>query len=343
MKKHPIAISTVGLLLLATGCRTSEEPQSEMDDGQQESVEQNIQGQWQGRSAPHLYWGGFSVEADFIYWRADEGGLEYATSGKHVEKPHIKWDPGFKIGIGYVLEQHDFWDIFLRWTHFQSHQHGKKDGTVLPWWSPTFLGGAATSAKAKWKLRFNLLDLELGHDYFISKAIAIRPLLGLRGASIRQHYDASYQGVFSTGPLSTSFKAQNNFSGVGIRAGAQMSWYFVEDWSVIGSLTGSLLYGHFNIKQHVRGLSTTSIDQELSRVAPNLETSLGFQWEKFFCKDQYRIAVSLAYEFSQWFSQNQMTRPELIDGNGQTNVTHFEKINGDLGLQGGTLQVRFDF
>lgn len=356
MNKNIIAVSAVALFLLALvgwskkganylglGSNTKVEP-VEIE----EIAEQNIRGEWQGKSTPYLYNSGWNIAADFIYWRADEDGLEYSKSGGHLHRPATAWSPGFKFGVGYTFGNQDFWDVFLRWTFLQTQQKGHRHGTLLPWWSPTLLGPQAKKASSEWRLHYNTLDLELGRDYFISKSIAVRPHLGLRGALIRQHYHAKYKGVFEEGTFSTSFKAENNFGGVGIRGGAQLFWHFTEDWSVIGSLAGALLYGHFDVDQELKGIvagerSHKDIDQELSRVAPNLETSLGFQWETFFCEDRYRVAISIAYEFTEWFSQNQMTRTELMDGNGQIGVTHFDRTKGDLGLQGGTLEVRFDF
>jgi hypothetical protein len=350
MKKQPIVISAAAMLLLITGCRPSEEevgaaePRTKRKPEQPLTLEaiseKNIQGKWQGRDAPHLHRGGFSVEGDLIYWRADEGGLEYATTaGNDVESPNIRWSPGYKVGIGYLFEQHDFWDLFLRWTAFQTKQHGKKEGTLLPWWAPTMVGPSAISASADWKLRYDVIDLELGHDYFISKAIVCRPLVGVRGAAIRQHYKAGYEIPIAADRVPTSFKAKNNFEGIGVRAGAQMGWYFVEDWSIFGTLSGSLLYGRFKVTEHVNGFTSETIKQTLSRVAPNLEAGLGLQWETFLSCDRYRIAITLAYEFSEWFSQNQLSRPELLS----SGAIHFDKTYGDLGLQGGTFQVRFDF
>lgn len=355
--REMIAVSAVALFLcvligssgkagfIGLGSRNKIEP-VEIE----EISEQNIRGDWQPVSTPYLYNSGWNLAADFIFWRADEDGLEYVSTGHRLHRPHTKWSPGFKLGVGYTFGNQDFWDIFLRWTFFQTHEQGHEHGSLKSWWSPTMLGPTATSASSKWRLHYNTLDLELGRDYFISKTLAIRPHVGLRGALIRQHYNAHYKGVFADitpSTIPTRFDAKNNFGGAGVRAGAQLSWHFTRDWSVIGSLAGSLLWGHFDVDEELKGIvdaapSHQDIDQDLSRVAPNLEASLGFQWETFFSKDRYRVAISLAYEFTEWFSQNQMTRSELIDGNGQS-ATHFDRIQGDLGLQGGTLEVRFDF
>lgn len=350
MKKKPLALSVAGLTLLSTGlipdldgqiagasspkkgkvCETANHVLTEVG-------EQNIHGQWQGKSGPYLHKGGWEVEADFIYWRADEDNLEYAqTVGSKFHRPGNKWDPGFKLGIGYTSKGQDFWDVFFRWTWFHSKQNSSASGTLLPWWQPSLTGATATTASADWTLRYNTLDLEVGRSYFISKTIGLRPTAGLRGAMINQNYKVNYTGT----PVgATDFKADTDFWGIGVRVGADFQWHFTKSWAVTSSLAGALLYGSFDVKEHVN-LTSTKVD--LSRVAPNLEASLGLQWDMFFSKDRCHCTVGLGYEFSEWFSQNQIIRSELFTNAGTT-FTHSEHASGDLGLQGMTLKVAFDF
>jgi len=342
MKIVPIAISAVAFFLLTTGCQPTKCVASSSKPKKRETCqsltleavsEKNVHCGWQGKSAPYLHTGGFAAEADFIYWRVDEEGLDYVLtsngSSSTFHRPEISWDPGFKFGAGYTWGDQDFWDLFLRWTHLNTHQQGEKKASsaLIPVWSPTVLGQALKSS-VDWKVRYNTLDLELGRNYFVSKTLALRPYIGMRAAAILQHYEAKYF-------LSAHMKAQNNFRGIGARAGTLLRWHFTQDWSVIGAVAGSLLYGSFDLHQKVDDFG---FKDEFSKVATNLEASLGFEWEYFFCDDDYRVAISVAYEFSEWFSQNRMKQFNLIEG-----VTTVGSQNGDLGLQGGTFQVRFDF
>lgn len=378
MMKQPIAISAVAFFLLTTGCQTPPKNVEEIVDpkptkrsnGKSLSLEaiseKNIHGDWQSRSLPYRQTGGFSIEADFIYWRVDEDDLDYVLTSKTTSdsshstfhKPEIRWDAGFKIGAGYTWGRQDFWELFLRWTHLNTHQEGSKEAkdsdVLIPIWSPTVLGQQAQHASVDWRVRYNTYDLELGRHYFMCKTIALRPFMGVRGATILQHYEAEYKGRLSTSvpiPLfDTHMKAKNDFRGIGTRAGAQLNWYFASDWSIFGSVAGSLLYGQYELHQKLEGaLGVTLTDfgfkDEFSKLATNLEASLGFAWEHYFCKGDYRLAISVAYEFSEWFSQNRMKQFNLLDNsiNAQKTVNTVGNQQGDLGLQGGTLQVRFDF
>lgn len=367
-----ISVSAVAFFLLTMGCQESKEEFAGAAPKKKDFCEpltleavgeQNVHGGWQGTSAPYLYSSGFAVEGDFIYWRVDEDNLDYVQSANNsgsssnatFHRPQVSWDPGFKFGLGYTWGSQDFWDLFLRWTHLHTNQSGEKKSplsdtsrALLPVWSPTVLDQQASSAHASWRVRYNTLDLELGRNYFISKTVALRPYVGIRGASILQNYEVKYRGIIS--PLAavsrTHMKAENNFRGLGPRAGAQLRWHFVSDWSVFGSVAGSLLCGWYDLHQKLNGAPMNfGFKDSITKVATNLEASLGFEWEYFFCDDDYRFAVSVAYEFSEWFSQNRMKQFNLVDNatNGQSAVKTVGNQNGDLGLQGATLQVRFDF
>ncbi len=250
--------------------------------------------------------GKWSIGADFIYWRADEDGLEYVTKKHHIHKPGIAWDPGFKFGLGYTF--HDFWGLFFKWTYLHTRQNGHQHGSLLPWWNDS---KHVRKASAHWRLHYQTYDLNVARDYCVHPKLVVRPYTGLRGALIDQDYKVKYDAKH--------FKADNDFGGVGVRLGSELRWYMTRRFALKGDLSGSLLYGHFDVHERKPHLK-----QNLSRVAPNLEAFLGFQWER------RPVTISLGYEFSEWFSQNQMTR-------------HFDKVHGDLGLQGATLELLFEF
>ena len=262
--KEQIALSAAGLMLLTAGFENKSgstsllsyigKSSSKTETEKVHDVsEQNIYHQWQGKSSPTLYHGGFYTRADFLYWRADCEGLD-----------SVSWRPGFRVGVGYTFAKKDFWDLMALWTHF----------------------------KAESTITYNVYDLDLGRDYFISKAVSIRPFLGVRGATIDQRL--------------------NKFWGAGAHIGTSMQWHFTKEFSFLGTIGGSLLYGKFK-------------QLDITTGAANLEAMLGFGWEKFFYQNRYRLSVKAGYEWSEWFSQNRRTS------------------HGDLCLQGANLQARWDF
>lgn len=385
--KQQLMASAAGLMLLSSGydwsgktllggARLAQPKLANKKTAPEEPIasEKNIHDQWQGKSHPNFEHGGFFARGDFLYWRADEEALEYGylieadlTEGggstSRQMSPKIKWDPGFRVAVGYRFAKKDYWELTATWTHFRTEQSEKKSTStknfeespirlVIPTWGASLLGSVANRSSVKWNLNYSIYDLDLGRNYFVSKAVAVEPFVGLRGAVIDQHYQAHYTTISSSFiEIPVSFRGRNDFWGIGAHVGTSLQWYCTKSFSLIGRAAGSLLYGDFQIKQ----VSTTITDPNgmtiLTRTkdnettaSTNLEAMLGIQWEMFFSENKRRLSLALGYEWNQWFSQNR-----LIEGNVTITTSSiipapiFDQQKGDLSLQGATFQARFDF
>jgi hypothetical protein len=372
--KQQIAVTMAGFMLLASGCENNHQqwPFNPLmaklqTKGSRPIVpedvgEKNIHNQWQGKSSPNLYDGGFFARADFLYWRADEDGLEYGAEGNsdsrssEMRAPKVQWNPGFRVGVGYTFNRQDYWDLTVLWTHFQTHHsaafhnHGDSSKLFVPWWGSD-LGAVASSASAHWTLIYNTYDLDLGRSYFVSKTFSVHPFMGLRGSTIDQRYHAHYNGLFDSGVIPTSFTAKNDFWGVGAHLGTGLEWYCMNSFSLIGQIGGSLLYANFHMKESstIVSSSHTAISpfphEQITTAATNVETMLGVQWETFFYQNKWRLVLGLKYEWNQWFSQNRLIRGSRVASvtNTQTPATLFNRESGNLTLQGASFQARLDF
>jgi hypothetical protein len=346
---------------------------------------QNVHGTWEGRVAPHTENKSWFLTADFLYWQAKEDGLEYALESKIITSDpftvesdlhdlDFNWNPGFRAGLGYIFGNHDQWDLSLIYTYMRNDGHGSKSTNDLQedplsaMWAPFVLGPFALEAKAHWHLSFNVLDCELGRNYFISKNIALHPHMGLRGAFIYQNYKADYVGVFrfTNGALSgnTNYKADNDFKGVGLRAGTDFLWHFSSHWGLFGKAAGALFYGHFHLEEDFRGLSLSgqggsvslnernvSSSRGMMRTRFNVDASIGIQWETFFSKKKRHLTLNLGYDLSHWFNQNELRAVTIVFdtqslGGGvdsQIQAETFNNSSGSLGLQGVSFNVRYDY
>lgn len=306
-----------------------------------------------------------------LYWKANEEGLDYAAHiqekgslnniQEHIIQPHYKWSPGFRVGVGGFFYEHDQWDLYLNWTSFYNKAQSSvgnsnannNDYIVASWFGPNSEGvpgimssGNVLNAKGTWTLRFNTIDLELGRHYFISRAFSARPYFGVRGAIIDQRYKASYTGIFdltqsSTATAGTSMKAKNDFWGVGPRLGADFIWHLGSHWGISGKISAALLGGQFQVKQTYDGDEVSNgalapldvkSNKNYDRARANIETGAGIQWDTGFDKERQHVTVGLQYEFAEWFRQNMLVRApqETTD-------------QGNLGLQGLSFNIRFDF
>lgn len=315
--------------------------------------------------------------ADALYWRVEEGRTEWAlgasqtgttSTGLPITKEHMRkvdfdWDWGFRVGIGYNFE-FDEWDTALSytWLHTEKTDQYSLDQNSAPSGIPvgfpkitSLITAPAVNSdlhtpvnsfdfgKISWEVHFNCLDWELGRNYHVSKHLALRPHAGIKGAWINQHIDGRFrQTEFSN--THTFYKIDNDFWGVGPSGGVNTQWRFCNDkrhfFSIFADFAGALLYGHFdvdenNFDQAVPGVGFgeqkfSNFDRNL--VAPMLQTAMGFGWDMNFNKDKCHVGVKLGYELQYWFRQNQIVTPFSL-----------ERLDGDLAMQGGTLDLRFDF
>lgn len=225
----------------------------------------------------------FMTHIDFLYWKADEDGLEYAT--KMVSSPligaaakthmklhdlHFEWNPGFCLGIGYTFNHVDNWQINLDWTRIRNHAHGHASAKgiestgntntlVSPWVNLLFkLGEGASKASAHWHLEYDTLDLDFGRNVRLSKRLNLDPFFGFRAAWLDQDYHAEYKSVFvlaEGAPAFTrnvKFKADNDFHAFGLRGGAELTWHLSRHWQLFSKLSANVLYGSFKV--HMKNL-----------------------------------------------------------------------------------------
>ena len=370
-------------------------------DGAPTIVEQNIHGLPQPRNAPHIEKGSWLFGADFLYWQAqvdnlefgifqditvDTAALEFDASQRSLRLTN-SWDPGFRVSLGYHGDQNP-WDISLTYTYMHNTARGSKNitgeetganGNLLyrkllrPGWVPAFLGDSAITAKARYTLNYNIVDLPLGRNFFISRTLAIHPFFGLRGAFLNQDYTAHYTAVFSMHqfngtlvdfpPVPTRFGAENTYNAVGLRGGTDLLWHWANNWALLGKASASVLYGKFHIKEKVIGRALTSDgigapailpltqtdNESYWRTRANMEAYVGLQWEMFFWNKRH-IALNLGYEIAHWFQQNEwndLVSDSVVAGGGMNEGIQgsVDKIarGGDLGLQGLTFNLAFDY
>lgn len=314
--------------------------------------------------------------------------------------PRTRWDWGFKVGLGYCSPC-DGWDVNLQWTWFDLHSSNHTDAdfddnvSFLPIWSNFvtqyanagnvgLVNGdvlAATDAVSKWKLKLNLVDLELGRDFWVSKYLAVRPFAGIRYASIKQSNNLEYNGcswaqanvTFNEDNYTQpSFKGlvdlQNDYRGAGLRGGLGCEWNFGCGWSLYGNGAASIIYGKFKIHQNedIRVASTSphsvanilSASESLRASRAILDMALGVQYKTMFCSCKYGLTASLGWEQHMFFDQNQLWRVNRVGASATPNTPTtglnaldlnvsgsnvFHENRGSLETQGWTLAVRLDY
>lgn len=238
--------------------------------------------------------------------------------------------------------------------------------------APQFLGGfvgsvdaAGTSpvatanglvfqtARGSWNLHFNVFDLELGRNFYISPRLTLRPHFGLKGTWQKQQLKVSFSnpvttvGTFFVNDSTESVSMKNKFStwGIGPRAGLNTAWHFYRLFSLVGDVAVTGLLDHFSATrfdtQHQVPIPFSGIFENDSAVhlknsfytfAPVVEWMLGFRYEWWALHNDHHTAIDIGWESQHWLFQNQFIRAYYAESN-----------NGTLGMHGLTLKVRLDF
>ncbi|MBF8263004.1 MAG: hypothetical protein HW387_669 [Parachlamydiales bacterium] len=273
----------------------------------------------------------FYVNAAFLIFQAKQDGMEFGlrdsdgvnlpiTHGEILGFSHNNsdWDynPGVRVGLGFYLH-HDAWTIDFDWTWLNITDYAEysssNGGMIIPIWLPPIQPVATwRSLSAVWDAHYNTIDARLGKPYHISRYVVVKPHFGFRAAFIDQHFSVHHGGVFN-GQTDAIHHGDNNFWGVGARAGIESEWIVGKGWQLFGNCAGSMLFGKFDIDQNVAlgaGGYNTGFDLDWHKYdnVPNVDIQLGIAWNKYFNKNKYRIGVAAAYEFHEWFDQFNMKR-----------------------------------
>ncbi len=308
---------------------------------------------------------GLFLTADFIYWTAREDSLDFAiTHGTaaaigapahvprgHVFSPEASWHPGFKAGIGYDF-CYDGWDIFAEYTWYRlrnTTETAKSTGdlTLLDaFWFVNNTANSVTQAfsdvHGKWMLDFNVLDIALGRNFYVSPRLMLRPFCGIKAAFLKQKLNVNFQRNF-TDAGSDAFTMDNHMQNwaVGLLTGVDSAWHFCRSFSMFAKFAASAIWEQFKRTRHDNQF-TVDLNQNFSQVnlrsrfhivRPVFEWMLGVRWEIWFLCDAYHFWLEAGWEQQVWFSQDKFIR---LPGGAACD-------NGDLTLQGLTVQARFDF
>lgn len=339
------------------------------------------------------------------------------SQGKWDYNPGLRFGVGF-----YVDHDAWNVDGTWTWLNITNYQHAKattSQGVLIPLWvlgSGTPNGGVlynsestcdlyvvanlfGPDASAVWKASYNVLDLQLRKPYYVSRYLVFKPHFGLRGGSINQHFSVDYGGGYASSGITgcsacssvtcptmgsgrTIHHGDNDFRGIGVRAGIDTDWIVGKGWSLLGSISASMLSGKFSISQNMilpQGITCPDLltcvnancqnaasvvslidgydfNDEFYQNIPNLEMSLGLSWDRKFDKDRYCFRVEAAYEFIAWWNMLQMRKfysstssTYLPDQAGCDTVSvpqgsaNDVVSRGNLTLNGFSLRLQLDF
>ncbi len=301
----------------------------------------------------------------FIWWQSKVGNSGYAYSGTAdgdliplgtsvssgvLQNPDFGFEPGVKVGLGGHFD-HDGWDLSAEYIYLPGsgenalNEIGEKtriaittgDGVVAPL--------SIIDASCDWTQNYNLINLELGRNFFISKYLTLRPHIGFNTAWISEKYSLAYAPVptatdprlfgFGNNITNVAVTEKQSMWGIGIRGGIDTMWHFTRCWALYGDLALTSFWGRFHVKNSCEVTETLEgtyetlhLNYTTHTLVPVIETGLGLAYITWFNEDRLRMQVQLGWEQQIWTDFNYFTQ-----GQGY----------GNLAIQGMTLKAGLTF
>ncbi len=324
---------------------------------------------------------GFEASADFLYWKPEQSKLPFAFVNTNPNREdtgfiqfiNFDWSPGVRVGLGWNTD-YDGWNLNADWTWMRNKSNTKVDfvtrspldglfllnelrGVHVPSFyvetnsdnTTTIPNISLGSAKASWKLLYNMFDLELSKPYSVSRRLDLTPSIGVQGGWISRHLDLFYDVMpFDDGGWSQN--DETNYWGVGPRFGLDTDWKLGNcGFELFGDFASALLFGqcfneYHDITLYTEGgaiLSDNLIritrEPKRTRLVPTIQMALGLGWNKCFnysCHDYY-VNLDAAWEVNYYW-----------------NLSNFFQVQGkqaaynssaSLDLSGLTLNAQFGF
>ena len=325
---------------------------------------------------------GMSMFGDFLYWKTVRDGNDFYTGNlAFVENfaalvdnnlvpkgrtdsvnPGLK--PGFRFGVSIGKLKKD-WELQSTYTLFHaknsSSPTGSEDGNSIKdtIYSQNQIvgppGALSINPYASYSLNYNVVDLLLRKTFTTDSFISFTPCLGLLGTWQKEQLKVNTNQMEN--PDFVGFEAttvyqmltKQHFWGLGPKAGIDTQWHFVKDFSFVGALNVSLLWGAFNNERIDTYLETTPtsfgtvamqhenvqvvhMNGRFHQLVPMINTDLGFMWNHKFENSCAEVFIKALWEMSVYFDYNHFI---ALPGSSQP--------SGNLNLQGLTLRCGANF
>lgn len=286
------------------------------------------------------------ASVDFIWWKSVIGGTGYAYTGSsdgsastpvgtsvtsgYLKRPDYSFEPGCKLALGTHFH-HDGWDVKAEWTFLSGPERengttaafGEGGKTIIP--ITTGADGVVAPisfvhAKSEYKQDFNVIDAELGRNFFVSKYLSLRPHVGLKTAWLHTTMTYTFVPTTSTSDarlfgfdtvLAAYAKRQQHMWGIGLRGGIDSKWYMTKNWAIYGDLAFTTLWADFHVKssdmltEDIAGVYKSSrYYYSVQTVIPVIEAGVGLSYINWFCDNTYRIEVQAGWEEQVWLDYN---------------------------------------
>jgi len=232
----------------------------------------------------------FTLEGLFL--RPTNSDLVYNTTTdnngntqSHALKPG--YGLGFCVGMGYVFPESGN-DVQINWQHFN---HSTTTDPV---------GDAFSSVSSDGTFKFDTIDLDVGQYLDIGTRFQTRLFAGLRYAALKQ--DVSNTLSLAATDVSDASSAVRDsvskFTGIGPRLGVDTTYHINNSFGVVSHLATGLLIG--NVDHDVTAPNATFTADTQTRVVPEIDAKLGFDYTVPFKDQASNMTVEAGYQVTQY-------------------------------------------
>lgn len=288
-----------------------------------------------------------------IYWYHRTNGTQFAYTNHtsnmtlslkgRTKDINFGWNWGIRVGGGKNLA-FDQWDLFGHFTYYKNHVSGSaragQESILIPLRGSVITDAAVKSAKSNYAVDLYNVDLELGRHYYVSEKLSLRPFVGVKNAWINQHQVVRY----TDGTLERNSAHVNDdceYWGIGARTGVNSKWHLRDGWYMKGMLSGTVLYGFFDIEHREKvtpsQIDRIKLDDNKHRFAPVVQWQFALGWGSYFNQKENYLQLGVAYEGMYWWRQNQMLKVY------EYSVLRYDNYSEDLSMHGLTFTGRLYF
>jgi len=245
--------------------------------------------------------GTFEVGADWLYWKAEEGQMEFganvttadggSTISSTVLRPKFKETSGYRVFANYETPD-NAWNFGAIYSHLPSNTNLSVNDNLtvaldaIVIFNPNFpifsaiSSAAFDSVDAHWDLDVDYADLDLSRTFTLCESLQICPNIGLRGFWLHQTFDLD--GAGTTISFTSSLKGK--VEAYGLKGGLTGIGKLGYGFSIVGHVGGSLLYARLHNSGELTGVVPGSPDTHISyrdtmhKAMPTIDSSIGIHY-----------------------------------------------------------------
>ncbi len=281
-------------------------------------------------------------DADFTWWKSQLAGLGFANINGKTRAPESSFEPGFKLGLGLDLG-FDGWDAYGEYTWVNqpwltNSFEASDDKSYSTFIHPDSAGALSVmpldKAESSGQFQFNIVDAEMGRNFFISKRLTLRPHFGVKACRMFTKIEIHEEGSGSIKETDLSFK--QTVSALGVRAGINTVWHMTRTFGFYGDVSVSTLWSAFYNKSTSKVTSdeatpSLSIKNKSQNILPVIEAGIGLTYMTWFNNDSYQLYAKAGWEQQAWIDYN------------HNSITGLPDNTGMLSIQGLTIKAGFAF